>query len=611
MLTLAGCSDDTLGTEPVEEEEMSGDVYLRIRMNIGDGAPTMGRAGETGTVQETPGTVQENAINSVDILIYDIDDDMLVNRIPLDDQQIQLIQGENEAIVPFFAQQGHRVKIYAAVNMTDEMRLQFTFGRSGIDYGLSPSLTTYQDVINRFVPGSNGKCLTGSNGCIPMTGLFRIANSDQADNDVITITREHTSREHPLDIVVNVRRIVAKVHVVVTMDDKPAENTKTYVRARRATDNTKRYGWVSLDDVYYIPNGVSKSTYIFPQYDSNGHLMDMDMALDRYIARGKFDDQLWSSEYAFTYNSELYKRGENNSLGTIATQAEQYNATRMTNTLSGKGYPLDGTDDDYSERYVRGMYCTENYFDTPHNQAMFENYEFSIPMITHVTIAAKMTPCTILVEKDYVEKMDNFVLAYNDESKLKDYGLTVNDFSEADYNNWASIKEKYFKDGTNPTYYQDDFIEITATSREDITYLLTYSLKFNKLWSNTMENNKFPDGTFYVFDRSFEADYDGTQEQFICLTAGAVESTAGHIKSRSVPHVGGWGYYYTYLDNDGSTTGGKTPYTASQVTRNTYYIITVGNFGFPGGTITSPLTIKTNTIAVGWNYVGRGDVTLH
>lgn len=603
MFTLAGCSDDTLGTEPIEGEEMSGDVYLRIQMNLGDGAPTMGRAGETGGdtgVNETPGTTNENAIKSVDILVYDIDENMLVNRIPLDDQQISQIQANNEVVVPIYAQQGHRVKIYAAVNMTDEMRRQFTFGKPGTDFAISTGQTTYQDVINQFVPGSNG--MQESVNCIPMTGQFKIADKDfniidQADNDVITITKQHTSRDNPMNIKAELTRIVAKVHVLARMDE--GGDSRTYVKAAKPSDSGKRFGWVRLAEVRYIPNGINKSTHIFPQYE-NGRPKDLNMDLDCYLAEEKINAQLWGTDYIFLDGNKIHEMN----FGSQMATAEPYDETRFQNTKGGT---------DVTNRYVKGMYCPENYFDLPSNQTLFDEYEEAIPMITHVTIAARMIPCVILVENDYVEKMDKFVLAYDNdkESFLKTYVLTEDDFTPADKDRWATIKKDYFTTTTS----NHGFIEISSDKEDDIRYILNCSLKFNKLWSSDpsdYNDDKFSDGTFYVFDQIYEGDgYTG--DRYLCLTAGAVSSDKKntHIKSRSVPHIGGWGYYYTYIDNDGSTTNGKTPYAASQVTRNTYYIITVGNFGYPGGSITSPEFIKVNTERVDWNYAGRADVNLH
>ena len=78
-----------------------------------------------------------------------------------------------------------------------------------------------------------------------------------------------------------------------------------------------------------------------------------------------------------------------------------------------------------------------------------------------------------------------------------------------------------------------------------------------------------------------------------------------------MPHIGGWGYYYTYLDEFGAPHEGRTPYTASQVTRNTYYLITVEKFGVPGGSTSRPEYIRVNTEPVVWDYEGKGDIDLH
>ena len=79
--------------------------------------------------------------------------------------------------VSVYAGKGQKVKIYAAVNMTERMRQQFNFSRSGNAVSLSSAHNDYRDVIEEFVPGSAGKqeMLENCNGgCIPMTGQFVI-----------------------------------------------------------------------------------------------------------------------------------------------------------------------------------------------------------------------------------------------------------------------------------------------------------------------------------------------------------------------------------------------------------------------------------------------------
>lgn len=621
MMLFAGCSDDVLREDLPEEEKPAGNVYIRLQMNLNSNGPAgsraASRAGEGSTDNKTtPHTEREKAVNSVDILVFDATTNELTDIVFLDETQITQITSAKGIVVPIFAKQGQTVKIYAAVNMTAAMRQFFTLGSTGTDFSLSSTGNSYWDVINEFVPGSNGKQTTleaNDNGCIPMTGQFKVesVSADDTDNTAgsgeITI-KGHTTKDDPLSVKADVSRIVAKVHVLAKAD------TDGYVTATDSKQNNARIGWIKLADVRYIPNGTNKSSYIFPQ-EENNTLKDKNMKLEHYLEDGKINAQLWGPDYVFLDGKAVHKANIDSYMGV----AEQYNIETLDNTSK----TIDPND---LKRYYKGMYCLENYFDIPINRILFDEYEDVIPMITHVSIAARMTPCEILVEEDFETKMDAFVNSYKESSEnfCLTYGL--NELDENDLNAlaetftlWDSpIKSIVTNIGIEHGFKKISFEE-TVKDEDKIRYIrhiLNWSLMINNVWSNDpskFDDDRYSDGTFYVYDQKFDGDtYTGSR--YLYLTVGAVSSASDeniHIKARSVPHIGGWGYYYTYIDNDGSTQNGKTPYTASQVTRNTYYIITVENFGYPGGSITNPEYIKVNTRPVGWDYAGKGNINLH
>lgn len=632
MMLFAGCSDDVLREDLPEEEKPAGNVYIRLQMNLNSNGPAgsraTSRAGEGSTDPgTTPGKGNENAVNSVDILVFDATTDKLTDVVFIDKAQIEQIMEPNHLVIPIFAKQGQTVKIYAAVNMTAAMRQFFTLGSTGTNFTLSSTGNSYCDVINEFVPGSNGKqeTLKATEGGIPMTGQFKVesVSADDTDNTAgsseITI-KGHTTKDNPLSVKADVSRIVAKVHVLAKTEEHTVTSGEKvqYAFAKEQTDNTESewIGWIRLDNVRYILNGTNKSTYIFPQANDTEKpypWKDRNMNLAHYRKGEMFSN--YENDFMFYDGMSLHR--ENISPTSHFAQAEQFVQERLDNTKEVPG-PTPAP-------YTAGLYCLENYFDTPtansDDDSFYASRVDAIPMITHLSIAAKLTPRSIVVRKDYETRMDGFVKEYDDnpDNFRKKYGLTTEDFKDSDKERWENtIKKRYFS--TTSETYRTDFIIIKTQSEADAADLINWSLMINNLWSGDdadFENGKYPASTFYVYDTK----YDGEQtaeatwnQRYLYLTAGAVNAATDtniKIKTYSVPHIGGWGYYYTYLDQLQLTTNNKTPYKASQVTRNTYYLVTVGNFGFPGGTVTRPEYIKVNTMPVGWDYSGKGDINLH
>ncbi len=642
VLLLAGCSTDALREDlPDGEESDVPSMYIRLQMDLQGrgisraGSGEAGGTGETGGTggstpaekNETLGTSNENAVRAIDLLVCDAASGKLLEYRPLSDAEVDQVNETSEVNVAIYIPKGSVVHIYAAVNMTERMRLEFQPGKKIDDLSFASAGADCWDVINDFVPRSDGKQQTleslGDLGCIPMTGQFEIVGTGGKE---ITVTQSHATEDDALKITANVSRIVAKVHVLTTPETADDGTPTGYVKSRSANDLVKSIGWIHQSNVRYMINGANKSTYLFPQPNDAAReypWKDRNMDLTSFLVSG-FDvvspTPVWAKDYVYYNGMSLHKENilEPNHFST----AELYDETRLNHTIM-----TDPTDPVYPDRYVAGQYCLENYFNTPTSEA-FATYKDAIPMVTHVSIAAKLTPRWIVILKDYVDRMDAFVQSYEDNPTgfFAEYGLTAEDFGRDDLNRWKAIKDKIENEnGCYKTYFTDanlyrkSYRIICAENEQDAADFLNWSLKFNKRWSrdpNDFEHDKYPDGTFYVYDTSKfvnSTDINWT-ERYLYLTAGAFNEATGEnidIKAYSVPHLGGWGYYYTYLDQLQQTTGGKTPFTSSQVTRNTYYLITVGNFGVPGGSVSQPEYIKVNTEPVGWDYVGRGDVELH
>lgn len=626
--SLTACIADEGMADECPEPEVpteTDNVIIGFRMALSNnGIPIVHGGGGSVDVPlgHTPGTSRENAVNSIDLLVFDADNDRLADHVVLTQEQIAQIVAPNTLYVPIYAPSARRVRIYAAVNMTPAMRSRFVYGELQSSMTLTSTHSNYWDVIDEFVPGSAGRQeqLETSGTGIPMTGQFFITDTP---NGVIELDDRHTSIESALQVKAEVGRMVAKIHVLASaqsftlsdgsqVDYAHAQDRSMLQNGGRAGDYTNWIGWIRLGNIRYMPNATNRSTYLFPQASGNVNYYplwkDLNMDLSSYIIGGQFDAPTWNRDYVFYSGVSLHR--ENISSSSHLAHVEAFSQERLDKT--------NGTND--PGRYTRGMYCLENYFNTS-NEAMLQSYKDAIPMITHVSIAAKLTPRNIVVVSDFAASMDNFVLEYqnNPDKFRRDYGLEPQDFTAADVARWAVIKSRYFT-GELPLYR--GFYHIVETLTEaDTQDIVNWSLKHNKLWSpdaNDFENNKYPDDTFYVYDTRNDGSLpaaDQTYEmRYLYLTAGAVNRSTddnARIKTYSVPHLGGWGYYYTYLDQTGSSVNNKTPYNASQVTRNTYYLITVDNFGVPGGTITRPEYIKVNTVPVGWDYSGKGDINLH
>lgn len=651
---LPGCSRDDLDEElpaveePAEEPSV-GDAYIRFRMNLRSGMPAGTRAGEAGdaaggagaVADSLPGSSREDAINTLDLFVFDAETEAgtLFSHVSLGKTQIASIANSKQVITPVSVIKGKKVRIYAVANLPEAKRQLFVPNMTGPKIYFMSTQDDYWKVIDEFVPGCAGKqeLLESSGGAIPMTGLFKTADGSSE----LVFTEKHMSEPTALNVTADLTRIVAKIHVLAKTTEEYTLSNGEKVRYVVAEDNedqnaaglaestedfTNWLGWIRLENVRYMPNGTNKSTYLFPQVHSAAadKLMDRNMSLDDYIVGGQFNAPKWSRDYSF-YNVLALHR-ENISAGRLA-RVEAYDADRMQDPVPNGKTP-----------YTRGMYCLENYFDEPtneENRGLFERFEGkkgtssdAIPMVTSVSIAAKLTPRYIVVLADYLDRMDAFVKEFSnapDEFRAK-YGLIRSDFTEEDVKLWRMFKEERYKDDFTgeATLYRNKVFRIIKTKTEkDAAAIINWSLMCNELWSGSdfdFENGKYPAATFYVYDTNYDFSQSLDTEwkqRYLYLTAGAVAAAKDEnvrIKTYSVPHLGGWGYYFTYLNQQGAANDpetGRTPFTASQVTRNTYYLITVGNFGVPGGTITRPEYIKVNTMPVGWDYKGKGDINLH
>ncbi len=647
VMLLTACINDDFrdGDSPSRgDEPTDGNVFIRFRLSLGDGMAS--RAEEEKVDSLTPGTENEARVNSIDIMVFaaenpkSSDDYKLIDIMYLDSKQIEAITNPAGLVVPLVAAGGKKLHIYAGVNFTPWMRSRFTLG-CGTDVSLASAAADSWDVMNDFVPGSGGKSENLGTSGIPMTGQFVLTATGSAD---IEITAAQLQENNTLNLEANLSRIVAKVHLLTWTETYGVNNTidktdsVTYAIAKdyshpESEEFGSWLGWMRLSFVRYMINGTNKSTYMFPQtqknVDGSVDFKDLNMSLAAYRNGNLFDESLWRKDFNFYDGVSLHSA--NISKTAFWGKAETYYDSKLKYT-SQSSYKGDNL-------YTKGLYCLENYFDIPADETFYKNQKNGIPVVTQLSIATRLVPRYLAVLTDFPARLDEFFKEAEDKNYSAEfytkYGITKDDFGKEDAKRWNEIKTDYFgRDYLNKNpdpninhgrseVYRNDFYVFPARNEVDAMYFVNWSLIARGLWSgddNDFESGKFPKYTYYVYDTKYdEASGLGDSkysQRYIYLVAGAVALAKDEnigIKTYSVPHIGGWGYYYTYIDNYNGhgTVDGVTTFKASQVTRNKYYIITVENFGTPGGTITEPEYIKVNTVPVGWDYSGRGDIFLH
>ena len=226
-------------------------------------------------------------------------------------------------------------------------------------------------------------------------------------------------------------------------------------------------------------------------------------------------------------------------------------------------------------------------------------------MVTSISIALRYTPKEIYVEKGLYDKLESGT------------GMSASERQE-----WENMKYKYAENKPwDDTSWTADVGAVIFQDEADAQFVLTMSLKLNKAYisstdygnqvvDGTYSGTKFPDNTFFAFTPETDTD-----DKFLYhyYTYGARQKIVNPIYY--VPYVGGWAYYYTYLDGDSTdfgegTNSSKAEYSDSQVKRNTYYILKLNKITRLGGSKTDPNNIQVNTTVVPWTKGGRLDVDL-
>lgn len=588
LLLTGGCQEQNC-VEEIDTSHARNSLYLNLSLRVNDGSGAASRATDEDTI---PGTDEENKIHSLYIYLFNSTNNTstnntlvywadITNFYQTDDKKTDVIKLQDINLP-------EQVSIYLAANLTRQQAESITSPEATY----KTNATSYTRAINEFAPyefmprfGVAG--ISKRDIGIAMTGQA-VSGSDKDQKDFNIY--QYNTPDAPLELTVDLKRVVAKALLTVApaSNDEIAEGyDKNEAYAVIDSENDKK-GWVRISDIYYFPNGTNKSLYWFKQTDNNE---DPNSDLTYYITSTEADTELALNTAKYQNDFVYYNQTDQYKLYYAYYQAQKFDQT---------------TDDNNS--YTAGMYFLENTFAIPEEtsgyKTQLESYKLALPMVTSISIALRYTPKEIYVEKGLYRNLD------------EGEGMSASEREE-----WANMKKKY----TNEKPWDDtswsDVGAVIFNDEADAQFVLTMSLKLNKAYissteygnqvtNGTYSGTKFPDNTFFAFTPE-----TNTDESFLYhyYTYGARQKIENPIYY--VPYVGGWAYYYTYLDGDSTDFGDgtntqKAVYSDSQVTRNTYYILKLNKITRLGGSKTDPNNIQVNTTVVPWKKGGRLDVDL-
>ena len=435
LVCLAGCS--IRDQEILEEESMYNDIYLNIslEMDYNDSYTRANRPEEDESFVN--GTVNENAINTIQLL-WKVSEDwkvVEVNEIDLQENKtIKVVLSDDE----FYSLDG--MEMWLGANLNSEQIEAF---KTSSAYSLRNTISWADELAPMYSD------FVGRNDI----AMFCVKSA---------VPTPVSSSEREYSISFKLKRLVAKVLVTCKED----ENNKGYVPLV-SNDERPFEGWIKLSDVYYSLNGVNKSTYIKQfvregtDYDNN--VMDTNPYLYDYTSLYNEKDQ---TQYLNIVNRDFYNYG----ITELLLKGSMYKPTK----------PFDR-----NESYTEGFYCPENTFFYDNNKddaAKLESCSSSWGMITNVSVMARFTPKILNVEGGVFD----FILESGNEG-LEKVKTTV-----------GNIKESLEKNGgiDEAKVYEVDCIDENVAKA-----FLKYSLVFNGFLSDEiMTDNGFQDETYFYHD---------------------------------------------------------------------------------------------------------------
>lgn len=549
--SMIGCAADNFSAEVEEEEVVPGDLVVSINVNL-DGSGSSRSRAEADEVR-IPGTADENKLLHGHLFLQNLKDDgNPVEGQPMYYVKVSLNVGENTFKLKNI--DFGRKRVYIAANLSDEQASHFAT-TANAEYEIPQ---TMQD---------KGYGMTEEFARATDIAMFCTEGQilDFIDNKLYVF-------EEPFTL----KRLVAKVHVTATI-------TKTNdIEYCTLAGPMAGIGWIRLENVKYIINGLNTKSYLMQKYNNNTP-EDPNFSIENNIHVS--DDNIDPIDYQDFYFNSI------KSISTFESyfaQAEEYDASRIPTSNNNS--------------YKKGLYCPENTFTLPTDEqklkAFYDYKSDAWPMVTHVIVSAKFTPKKIVVERslaDWVLSPDNISISEAIRKEIK------NKIKAADNLN------DNFKSLCTIDCSSDD------CSSEDVAKaVLKSSLKMAGYLKDDENSQGLPDETYF---------WNDSKDLPMVFTYGAAKifsnvstNTEQFDQFATVPD--GVGYYYIYLDNTNSTTGdGTASYVRkdpanSIVERNAYYLVNIKSISGPGDATMKGDNILVNTVKTEWKEGGNAVVDL-
>lgn len=472
-----------------------------------------------------------------------------------------------------------QMRVYVGANMSEEQVMAFRQSKDEYEIPKDGALQYYYGAINQFAP-------------FPVEGMERDPkNIVMFARDVFSVDLDNMTQKNSDDRInlgtVYLKRIVAKILVTCEVNETDVNYVK--ITGDLEHENEPK-GWTRQEEVYYFVNNMPRRTkYLQVYQDKNSDGIketlvpnyNLKETLDNLATKFsplKFDVTEIKKKYIHYDQLELYNHNQSFQKSVIWNQNEY---DKLINNKEST-YNKENT----------GMYTLENVFGikdgdfTDVQLAQLKNYE-ALPILTHVSIAAKFTPRFIFVTNEEWNGEGE-----DDKSAMKKQTLADGSVLEA--------KVKKIKE------YDGNYLYLICEDEEAAKKILTYSLeKHEHLTKEDYDPDKkymYPAETYFA--------YWGTDEAYFCSYGAASKGNKeGHNWPEMIPYTGGWNYYYTYINNERE--GPVTSIGQSCIERNCYYILRVNSIGSLGSSISDPRYIKVHTLKSGWQYGGEGETTLH
>lgn len=554
--SMIGCVADNFSAEVEEEEVVPGDLVVSINVNLDGNGSSRSRA-EADEVR-IPGTVYEDRLSHGHLFLQSLND----KGNPVEGQtmyyvKVSLKNGENTFKLKNI--DFGRKRVYIAANLSDEQASYFATNANAV-YKIPQK--TIQD---------KGYGMTEEFARATDIAMFCTEGQilDFIDNKLYVF-------EKPFIL----KRLVAKVHVTATITE--TNGIEYCTLASPMTDK----GWIRLENVKYLINGLNTKSYLMQKYFTSSEDPNFSIPEDPnfnienniQVKDNNINPVGWEEDFYF------------NSIKSISTfesyfaQAEKYVASRIPTSNNNS----------VDDPYIKGLYCPENTFTLPSNDAFGKYKSDAWPMVTHVIVSAKFTPKKIVVERslaDWVQSPDNISISEAIRTEIKNKITAADNLND----NFKSL------------------CTIDCSSEDVAKAVLKSSLKMAGYLKEDDNSQGLPDETYF---------WNDSKDLPKVFTYGAAKifssvstNTEQFDQFATVPD--GVGYYFIYLDNTNSTTGdGTASYDRrkdpknSIVERNAYYLVNIKSISGPGDATMKGDNILVNTVKTGWKVGGNAVVDL-